>query len=91
MLKLYLSTLFATSFLRTTLQLIFSLLQPSEAGGVEGKGLKRHHVDPRKVSSQLNIQKHWNNQNPEREDISDLIRNRMKSLDLTLNDYCELR
>ncbi|KAH3713766.1 hypothetical protein DPMN_073568 [Dreissena polymorpha] len=31
--------------------------------------------------------KNWNNQNPEREDITDLIRNRMKSLDLSVNDY----
>ncbi|XP_045180418.2 potassium channel subfamily T member 1-like isoform X3 [Mercenaria mercenaria] len=46
--------------------------------------------DPHKVSSQINIQKNWNNQNPEREDISDLIKNRMKSLDLSVNDYCDM-
>ncbi|XP_060589732.1 potassium channel subfamily T member 2-like isoform X4 [Ruditapes philippinarum] len=50
----------------------------------------RMHQDPRKVSSQINIQKNWNNQNPEREDISDLIKNRMKSLDLSVNDYCDM-
>ncbi|XP_052763333.1 potassium channel subfamily T member 2-like isoform X2 [Mya arenaria] len=49
-----------------------------------------HHREPKKVNSQLNIQKHWNTQNPEREDISDLIRNRMKSLDLTIDDYCSM-
>ena len=40
-------------------------------------------------ASQINMQKNWNNHNPEQEDISDLIRNRMKSLDLTLGDYCK--
>ena len=44
---------------------------------------------PRKNASQINMQKNWNNHNPEQEDISDLIRNRMKSLDLSLGDYCK--
>ena len=45
----------------------------------------------KKNASQINMQKNWNNHNPEQEDISDLIRNRMKSLDLTLGDYCKCR
>ena len=46
-------------------------------------------MDAKKNASQINMQKKWNNHNPEQEDISDLIRNRMKSLDLTLGDYCK--
>ncbi|KAL4216992.1 potassium channel [Mactra antiquata] len=41
----------------------------------------------KKCPSTINFQKNWNTQNPEREDISDLIKNRMKSLHLSVNDY----
>ncbi|KAL3891793.1 hypothetical protein ACJMK2_004040 [Sinanodonta woodiana] len=37
------------------------------------------------------MHKHWNaNESPEQADISDLVRNRMKSLELSDEDYCEI-
>ncbi|KAL3891867.1 hypothetical protein ACJMK2_004111 [Sinanodonta woodiana] len=47
--------------------------------------------DLRKNSSSMYMHKHWNaNENPEQADISDLVRNRMKSLELSDEDYCEI-
>ncbi|XP_052233103.1 potassium channel subfamily T member 2-like [Dreissena polymorpha] len=57
--------------------------------GKKGHRGKHNDILSRKASSHVIIQKNWNNQNPEREDITDLIRNRMKSLDLSVNDYCD--
>lgn len=63
-------------------------MQDSEESSGEKKANGKHN--PKKNPSQINMQKNWNNHNPEQEDISDLIKNRMKSLDLTLGDYCDM-
>ncbi|KAH3713899.1 hypothetical protein DPMN_073700 [Dreissena polymorpha] len=62
--------------------------KPDKSSMAKGKNGHHNQHDIRKASM-WHIQKKWNNQNPEHKDIYDLIRNRMKCLELSVNDYCD--